>query len=115
VFWGTTLTLAQLTGHCPGSISSEAAEAPSTVQPTPQTSTPITFGGHISTRHVIHRSYPQAAQFHVKHDVERLYPLWIQQWKTPNPSAMFHVKRKTGPLHTGCAHSLWILLLADLS
>lgn len=49
--WGTTLTLAQLTGHCPGSISREPADAPSPVQTVPRTSTLV-------TRHT-GLSYPQ--------------------------------------------------------
>jgi hypothetical protein len=93
VFSGTTLTLVQAAGHCPGSISREDDDGPSAVQATHETSIDITFCGQCSTGDVIHRSYPQAAQFHVKHDVERPHPLWILRWTTADPSALFHVER----------------------
>jgi hypothetical protein len=112
-FWGTRVTLAQLTGHCPGSISGGPADAPSPVQTVLRTSTPVTFGGLRATPEVIHRSYPQAARFHVKHDVERVHPLWIQRWRRCHPSELFHVKRPRGGSSTVSAHRLWILLTAD--
>ena len=40
----------------------------------------ITACGQRGTQKVIHRSYPQARLFHVKHDVERVNALWIHQW-----------------------------------
>jgi hypothetical protein len=110
---GHDVTLAQATGHCPGSISREPADAPSPVQPMPRTSTPVTFGSSNATPRVIHKSYPQAAPFHVKHDVERVHPLWIQGWRSCHPSELFHVKRPRGASCTVSAHSLWILPLAD--
>jgi hypothetical protein len=50
---------------------------------------------------VIHRSYPQALRFHVKHDVERLVSLWIPRWTTARRSVSFHVKRRGGGFSTG--------------
>ena len=90
------MTLAQATGHCPGSIFDEPADGSSAVQSVPETSTPVTSAGRGDGATVIHRSYPQAAEFHVKHDVERGHALWIQRWMTPQPSELFHVKPGLG-------------------
>lgn len=114
VFSGTTLTLVQAARHCPGSISSGDDDGPSAVQVTQETSIDITFCGNRSTGDVIHRSYPQAAEFHVKHDVERLHPLWIPRWTAAVSSALFHVKRLEAGFSTAVAHSLWILPATDL-
>jgi hypothetical protein len=69
--------------------------------------------GTAAPAQVIHRSYPQAGQFHVKHDVERAHPLWIQRWKTCHPSELFHVKRPRGASSTVSTHSLWIVPHTD--
>lgn len=51
--------------------------------------TMITLGGRLTTAKVIHRSYPQAPEFHMKHDVERVHALWIHEWKPQIRGARF--------------------------
>ena len=74
---GTTLTLVQVIGDCPGSISHRTRQAGLHRSDTNDASTPVTGAPSLVTPKVIHRSYPQARQFHEKHDVERLLALWI--------------------------------------
>jgi hypothetical protein len=87
VFSGTSLTLAQATGHCPGSILREVDDRASAVQVSGSMSRDVTVCGRRSTPEVIHRSYPQAPEFHVKPDVDGLWTLWICRWTTLDPSA----------------------------
>ena len=58
----------------------------------------ITVRGQPGTVKVIHRSYPQALRFHVKHDVAALPGLWIGRCIAQPPDAPFHVKRGFTPL-----------------
>ena len=66
----------------------------------------ITICGRHNTAEVIHKSYPQAASFHVKDDVERLQALWIHAWTTA--SQRRRVSRETAQpasstaQHTAC-------------
>jgi len=108
-FSGTTLTLVQVKAHCPGSISEGRTDAGWAVLRTPTMLTMITVRGRCATAKVIHRSYPQARQFHVKHDVERVHALWIHEWTDPHSKVS--VSRETGPrgFSTAFAHSLWIV------
>jgi hypothetical protein len=55
--------------------------------------------GHVrngpQSAEVIHRSYPQAPSFPVKHDVDGLHCLWMKRWTKAHSSVRFHVKRQT--------------------
>jgi hypothetical protein len=80
----------------------------SAVQATRSTSMVITVCGRHATGKVIHRSYPQADRFHVKHDVAGLHVLWIHARTSTCSSAPFHVKRADPCFSTALTHSLWI-------
>jgi hypothetical protein len=69
----------------------------------------VTFCGQRRTAEVIHRGYPQAAPFHVKHDVAAVLRLWIRRCISQRPPTSFHVKRGRQTFSTGFAHRLWIV------
>ncbi len=97
VFSGTKLTLVQVRADCPGPISGGTATVRRVVGQIPPSTarrhagaplanqpmcTTVTLRGHQTTAEVIHNAYPQPPEFHVKHDVEGVWSLWIQTWTT---------------------------------
>ena len=101
----------QARGHCPGSISREVDDSGSAVQTCSRSRRISPSVGDAALQPVIHRSYPQALRFHVKHLVDGASALWIHAPRGHDPSAMFHVKQRESGFSTAVTHSLWIVLL----
>jgi hypothetical protein len=114
-FSGTKLTIVELVQHCLPSVRWGSGTGISEGQNARRVRCDDARSGPRSAPKVIHRSYPQAGPFHVKHDVERVWSLWITPCITWNPSAMFHVKRRSTSTSEVAQTSLVVLAGGDVA